>query len=192
MKAAALLLGVLLACTSERPADVAPPVSGASAAAAVSTPTCGTPVIEGNGIGAVRIGVPADSVHARCTVVRDTVKRRTEGQRERILVVAFGGDTVNAEIDSGKVWRLEVMQPGLRTADSLGVGTPLARLLGLPAVQGLTGEGNLFVVTPARCGLSFELSGPRSPAGDWPAERLRELPESIVVRRVLVIGCRPA
>ena len=133
----------------------------------------------------------ADSVKAHCSVVRDTVELRSEGQQERILVVAFGGDTANLEINKGKVWRIEITEPGLRTADWLGVGTPLPTLLALDGgVQGLTGEGNLFLIAEARCGLSFELSAPRSPSGDWPKARLRQLPKSTVVKRVLVIGCR--
>lgn len=147
-------------------------------------------MIDSAGIGGVRIGMPADSVTARCDVVRDTIELRSEGQRERILVVSLAGDTVNAEIDSSRVWRIEVLRPGPRTADSLGVGSPLSRLLSLPSVRGLTGEGNLFVVSPAHCGLSFELSEPRSPGGDWPAARLRTLPASTEVTRVLVYGCR--
>jgi hypothetical protein len=153
--------------------------------------SCGRPVVDGDGVGAIRIGMDVDTVKARCPIVRDTVELRSEGQPERILVVAFGSDTANVEIDSAKVWRIEIISPGLRTADWLGVGTPLATLLSLEGgVQGLTGEGNLFLVSQARCGLSFELSEPRSPSGNWPAERLRELPKSTAVKRVLVIGCR--
>lgn len=153
--------------------------------------SCGRPVIDGDGVGAVRLGMAADSLKVHCSVVRDTVELRSEGQQERILVVAFGSDTANVEINKGKVWRIEVTEPGLRTADWLGVGTPLTTLLALEGgVQGLTGEGNLFLISEARCGLSFELSEPRSPAGDWPEARLRTLPKSTVVKRVLVIGCR--
>ena len=202
---------VLAACSSghdaEAPAEraVREAMQGAEQPPAPSTSTsrdsagdapvvigsCGRPVIDGNGVGAIRIGMAADSVKARCPVVRDTVERRSEGQQERILVVAFGSDTVNVEVDSEKVWRIEIARPGLRTADWLGVGTPLSTLLSLEGgVHGLTGEGNLFLVAQARCGLSFELSEPRSPSGDWPKERLRTLPKSTAVKRVLVIGCR--
>jgi hypothetical protein len=133
----------------------------------------------------------ADTVKAHCNVVRDTVELRSEGQAERILLTAFGDDTVIVEVDSAKVWRIEITDAGLRTADWLGVGTPLSTLLALKGGKhGLTGEGNLFLVTEARCGLSFELSEPRSPSGEWPVERLRTLPKSTVVKRVLVIGCR--
>lgn len=153
--------------------------------------SCGRPVVDGDGVGAIRIGMPADSVKAHCAVVRDTMELRSEGQLERILVVAFGGDTANVEVSSELVWRIEITEPGLRTADWLGVGTPLATLLAVKGgVQGLTGEGNLFLITEAHCGLSFELSEPRSPAGSWSAERLRTLPPNTVVKRVLVIGCR--
>src|SRR5690348_17353400 len=167
--------------------------SPASDTATPSAPSagdeCGRPVVDGDGIGAIRIGMPAESVKTRCHVVRDTMELRAEGQQERILVVAFGDDTANVEVSEGRVWRIEITNPRLRTADWLGVGTPLSGLLALRGgVQGLTGEGSLFLLTEAKCGLSFELSGPRAPAGDWTEARLRTLPAGTVVKRVLVVG----
>lgn len=154
-----------------------------------SAGSCGAPMIDGDGLGAIRIGMDADSVKARCSIARDTVERRTEGQDERILVAAIGGDTASVEIDSGRVWRIDIRTPVLRTADSLGVGTPLSRLLALKGgVQGLAGEGHMFLIAQSHCGLSFELSAPAAP-GDWQRARLRTLPPSTTVTRVLVIGC---
>lgn len=165
----------------------------ASAAVSVERPagSCGRPIVDGEGVGNIRIGMAADTVKARCVVVRDTVERRAEGQLERILVVPFEQDTAVVEVNDGRVWRIEITEPGLRTSNWLGVGTPLSTLLALNGgVQGLVGEGNLFLVSQALCGLSFELSEPRSPSGSWNAARLRTLPKSTVVKRVLVIGCR--
>ena len=180
---------------AEQETDTVPRDTGttsASAPTAGRAAACGRPVVNGDGVGDIRIGMSADSVKARCAVVRDTVERRTEGQLERILVVAFDGDTANVEVSDGRVWRIEITEPGLRTSNWLGVGTPLSALLALDGdVQGLTGEGNLFLVSRTLCGLSFELSEPRSPSGTWDAARLRTLPKSTVVKRVLVIGCRP-
>ena len=162
-----------------------------TASAARPAGSCGRPVVDGDGVGSIRLGMPADSLKAQCVVARDTVERRTEGQLERILVVPFEDDTALVEVNEGRVWRIEITEPGLRTSNWLGVGTPLSALLALEGgVQGLVGEGNLFLVSQALCGLSFELSEPRSPAGRWDAARLRTLPKSTVVKRVLVIGCR--
>lgn len=147
--------------------------------------------MDGDGVGNVRIGMAVDTVKAHCTVLRDTVERRAEGQLERILIVPFEDDTATVEVNDGRVWRIEIARPGIRTANWLGVGTPLSTLLALEGgAQGLTGEGRLFLVTRALCGLSFELSEPRAPSGDWDMQRLRALPGSTVVTRVLVIGCR--
>ncbi len=176
---------------AEQPVASTPTVQDPAGDASLVVGSCGRPVIDGDGVGSIRIGMAADTVKAHCPIVRDTTELRSEGQQERVLVVAFGSDTVNVEVDSEKVWRIEITRPGLRTADWLGVGTPLNTLLSLNGgVHGLTGEGNLFLVAQARCGLSFELSEPRSPSGDWPEARLRTLPKSTVVKRVLVIGCR--
>ena len=185
---------------AEQEADTAIPQRGTASATdtALSTSatarpagSCGRPVVDGDGVGSIRIGLAADTVKARCVVVRDTVERRTEGQLERILVVPFENDTAFVEVNDGRVWRIEITGPGLRTSNWIGVGTPLSALLALKGgVQGLVGEGNLFLVAEALCGLSFELSEPRSPSGSWDAARLRTLSRSTVVKRVLVIGCR--
>lgn len=204
MRRALALCVILAACSGdhaqEAPAEQAvreavqqavqsaPPPAAPGVNPAAAGP-CGAPVIDGDGVGAIRIGMDADSVKAHCSVARDTVEMRTEGEQERLLVVALGGDTANAEIDSGRVWRIEIRTPKLRTADSLGVGTPLSRLLALKGgVQGLAGEGHMFLLAEARCGLSFELSAPAAP-GDWQRARLRSLPATTTVTRVLVIGC---
>jgi hypothetical protein len=153
---------------------------------------CGTPVVDGNGVGAVRIGMEADSVKAHCVVARDSVELRSEGQPERVLVVTFGSDSATLELDSTHVWRIEILSPRFRTVDSLGVGTPLKALLALPGgVQGLTGEGGLFLLAETHCGLSFQLSASGGAAGDWQRARLRSLPDSTRVTRVLVVGCSP-
>jgi len=202
-RAVALCL-VLAACsggqTQEAPAEQAvreavqqavrsaPPPAAPGVAPGTPGP-CGAPIIDGDGLGAIRIGMDADSVKAHCTVARDTVEVRSEGQAERILVVALGGDTASVEIDSGRVWRIGIRTPKLRTADSLGVGTRLSTLLALKGgVQGLVGEGHMFLIAEARCGLSFELSAPAAP-GDWQRARMRSLPATTAVTRVLVIGC---
>lgn len=175
----------------DQPAAAAPESASAVQQPSGAPESCGRPVVDGDGVGRIRLGMAADSVKAHCTVVSDTVELRSEGQAERTLVAVFGTDTAVVEIDSATVWRIEITDPGLRTADWLGVGTPLSTLLALKGgKQGLTGEGNLFLVTEARCGLSFELSAPRSPSGDWPVERLSRLPKTTVVKRMLVIGCR--
>ena len=188
----------LAACTGERaseaPAEqaVREAVQQAVQAAPPSTTAapCGAPVVDGDGIGGVRIGMDVDSLKAHCVVARDTVELDSEGQPQRILVVGFGSDSATVEVDSTHVWRIEIRTPALRTSDSLGVGTSLARLLALPGgVQGLTGEGSLFLLAEARCGLSFQLSAPAGGGGDWQRPRLRSLPESTHVTRVLVIGC---
>jgi hypothetical protein len=179
---------------AEQNADTAArPTESAASTASSAQPAggCGRPVIDGDGVGSIRIGMSADSLKAKCAVARDTVERRTEGQLERILVVPFEEDTALVEVNQGRVWRIEITEPGFRTPTWLGVGTPISALLALSGgVQGLVGEGNLFLVSQALCGLSFELSEPQSPSGNWDAARLRTLPKSTVVKRVLVIGCR--
>jgi hypothetical protein len=137
------------------------------------------------------VGATLDSVSASCTVLRDTTETRAEGLSARILSVPIGGDTAEAEIVDGRVWRIAVGRPGLRTTDSLGVGTTLARLTAqFPGATAGHGEDGLYA-TSTRCGLSFRLANPgggaRSSASG--VAELRRLPPNTAVDRVLVTGC---
>jgi hypothetical protein len=107
--------------------------------------------------------------------------------------VAFSHDSVEAEIDRGRVWRIEIASAHLRTPDSLGVGTSLGRLLQLKEPRGLGAEGAVFLLSTQHCGLSFQLSesGSDTPAETWDRAALAHLPKSTVVDRVLIVGCRP-
>jgi hypothetical protein len=108
-----------------------------------------------------------------------------------MIAVAFPRDTVEAEIVDSRVWRIEVLSPRFRTADSLGVGTPLRRLLALRDPRGITGEGQLFVVSPEHCGLSFRLSdnGSSARTQNWDLAALSRLPSATVVNKILIVGC---
>jgi hypothetical protein len=191
--AGALVCIGIAGCRGER--SPAARRNGAAASnAPAATHDCGVGVLSGSGIGALRIGTAVDSVRAQCQVVRDTTELREEGLAVRVITVVVPRDTVEAEVDSGKVWRIEVLHPALRTSDSLGVGTSLDRLLQLRGVHGVAGEGAVFVLSPAHCGLSFELSEPGSdaPTAEWDLAALRRLPTNTTVRRVLITGCQAA
>lgn len=168
----------LAACAS----DPAP----ASDAPADSTATR----ITGDGVGPLRIGARVSDVRARAAVVRDTTVPGAEGQPSRRIAVVLGPDTIEAEVVDDRVWRVPVTSPRLQTADGLGVGTPLARLLELPGARPAMGEG-LYVLVPSHCGLSFQLA---NPGGSLPpattSEELRRLPAATVVSRILVTGCQ--
>jgi len=152
---------------------------------------CGGTTITDSGVGELRIGQAVAEVSARCTVVRDTIAIRDEGQSARVIAVDFGADTVEAEVVRDSVWRIDITSPAFRTADSLGVGTAVPALLERPGLRPLSGEGRVFVTTDAHCGLSFQLSVADTgrAAGRWTVEDLRRLPSGTQVVRVLVIGC---
>ena len=181
-----LLVVALVACA--RDSDT----PGAVPADTMNIAGCTETRLQGTGMGELRIGASVASVRAACGVARDTTVTGAEGQPARIISVAVAGETVEAEIVEDKVWRLAVRSPRYRTADSLGVGTPLSRLLQLREPRGMMGEGALFFASPAHCGLSFRLSENRPlPASgqDWNAGALRRLPASTRVTEVLAVGC---
>ena len=165
--------------------------SAGRAAVRISPNDCGAQTIAAGRVGNLRIGESVAFVKARCAVVRDTTRLGLEGMSERRLAVRFRTDSLEAEIVDDKVWRLDISTPGFRTADSLGVGTPVARLLRLREARGLVGEGVLVVVSPERCGVSFVLSGgiPRGRVRTWDSTALSALPTTITVKKVLVLAC---
>jgi hypothetical protein len=188
-KLAVLLTLAALACVSEKD-DV--PARADDTSLVAKTVDVGDDVeclstrLTGEGVGALRIGLPVDSAARLCTVARDTIVRAGEGQMARKITVADEADTVVAEIVDAKVWRLEVTDAGIRTADSLGVGSSLGELLRIAGVRRIAGEGRVFVVAPSHCGLSFQLdvSGAATTIID-----LKRLPAETRIERVLVIGC---
>jgi hypothetical protein len=190
---AALL--VLEACGGEPP-PVPQPGTESPAAAASPALDCGvtaTTRVTENAIGALAIGEPVSEIVGACEVMRDTVEIRQEGQPARILTVNLLRDTVEAEVSEDRIWRIALDGPAFQTADSLGVGTPLARLLRHESVHGMPGEDGFYVRIPAHCGLSFrvEEEGKGFTAPNWTAEMLATLPPAAQVDRVLVVGCGP-
>jgi hypothetical protein len=154
--------------------------------------SCGEEILGEEGIGEIRIGSTVESVRQKCNVLRDTTAIGAEAMPARKLTVALSTDTVEAEIVDGRVWRIAVSSPRLRTADALGVGTSIGRLRQLKNPRGMMGEGQFFVASPDHCGMSFRLSnaGPRAKRGDLDRAGLFRLPETAVVSEVLIFGCK--
>ena len=173
-----------------QPGPPAPPI--AAPAPGVATSTCGNETLTGEGIGHLRIASTVEAVSLSCSIVRDTTAIGAEGMPTRKLLVALSRDTVEAEVVSGRVWRIAVASPQLRTADSLGVGTTKARLIQLAKPRLMTGEGKLFVASPEHCGMSFKLTnvGRDALRGNLDRVGLARLPDTAVVSEVLIFGCR--
>lgn len=141
-------------------------------------------------VGHVRIGMALDVLRRMCRVVRDTIVKPGDSQpNERRLSFLIGADTVVAMVNAGRIWGLTLVGAGFRTPDSLGVGTPLRRLLAFKGVEGY-GLDELIVAVPAHCGLRFSIAGHYA---DVTAKRdsaiLAGLPGDSVVDRIYVDGC---
>ena len=183
---------VLLATRKRREASDAVTISASSTMSAI--PSCGEHVIRPDGIGKLKLGMRADSVKALCHVAFDTVRPGPEGMTQRVLMVAFPPSAVEAEVVNDSVWRLNVITPGIETADSIGVGSPLRKLLQRGDAQGLIGEGIFVVVFRNRCGLSFVLRGGIPPGRPrvWEQRDLMTLSQDIPVERIMAYRCAPA
>ena len=126
-------------------------------------------------------------------VVRDTEEQGFEGVPDHVAVLVISDDTVRAGLDDdARVYRFNVETPRFRTSDSLGVNSTLARFLPQRDLYGLGGEGQIFLVSPRHCGLTFRL-GQTDGFGDKPdsidAAELRRLPATSRIAEVLVLGC---
>lgn len=185
---ACIALVAALSCRGDdsRPADGVRDRADSTPAAA-RTPTCnietGT-VLTGDGLGALRVGAPVEDVARSCRVLRDTTVAGAEGTAEREISVDLGLDTVRAVVSGDRVWRLHIRSSDFRTADSLGVGSPVSALRGSGARQ-LMGEGGVYVTVPRHCGLSFRLDG----VAPGQARSLAQLPDSTRVGELLAFGC---
>jgi hypothetical protein len=150
--------------TSAAPAPSAPaqttPRGEVSPPLTIDSRTCGveTRRLSGARAGALRLGMPADSVRQLCRVVRDTLESQ-EGEKVRRIVVAVEGDTLRVPVVEGRVHSIVVESRHFMTSDSVRVGMPLSRLLAYPGLTGAYGEGDFYVFSdaPPVCGLSFRI-----------------------------------
>jgi hypothetical protein len=159
----------------------------------VGASSCPAAPLTGDSVGAVAVGAPVSRVRARCEVVRDTTELDSEAMPQRVLYVRVGADTITAEVADGKVWRINVADSRLQTADGIHVGSPLRALVSDARPSGLVGEGELYVVSAARCGMSFLVDPTPSRLGRrWNADALRSLSRRTVIKRILLTGCKAA
>ncbi len=159
------------------------------------TKSCGAigiPRLDEDGIGELKQGRPVAEVSRFCEIVSDSEQRGVEGQMERVLVVDVAGVPVRAIVVNDRIFRIEVNTPRFRTADSLGVDTPLRRIASMRGAQFAPGEDGVYGFSPEHCGLSFRFSVPwRPPAGgQWTAQQIDSVHGSAAVNRVIVIPCR--
>jgi hypothetical protein len=203
------LLGSGVACTAKHDAKLPPPAAAPDSAPAeeptpvapapmavapieVVRPRCDQFTLTENGVGAVEIGDPRDSIRTRCIVVSDSTTQNGEGAVQGNVVVGVAGSPLVVEIADGRVYRLAVTDTVFRTHDGLGPGFAVARLLDLPGAIVLEGVHDLSVVVNAHCGLYFRIPKPATVpenGGRW-TDVVRAMPEGTSVERVVVHGCR--
>lgn len=191
---ASLALSSILGCGQGPHADLK--VQGSGTVAARVAPTCGITgqlLLADSGIGHLRLGASVVEVRRECEVLADTVRVNDEFvEIERVLLVRLGRDTVAAAIDQdGRVGRIFVDRGSLRTADGVGIGTPLAELLDRQGIYGGVGESALHITVPPYCSLSFALSeaGVYEQGDNVDAAQLRRLPASTKVQRINIGPC---
>jgi hypothetical protein len=169
--------------------DVAP-VQGVTNVPMAPGADCAARTVSGDSVGHVRIGMALDVLRRMCPVLRDTIVQPVGNlPKERRVSFLIGADTAEALVNHGRIWEVSLAGAAFRTADSLGVGTPLRRLLAFTGVRGY-GLDELLVATPARCGLTFGIAGRY--AGVPPLRDsavLAAMPTDAVVDRILIDGC---
>ncbi len=116
-----------------------------------------TILISGDGVGALRIGMAADSVRSIVHVVSDSFELGDEAVAVRILRVAIQDDTVELEIWRGNVARILVSSSAFRTRTGLGVGSTLSELRGAGDLNADLVDGGYVVRSARECGIVFRL-----------------------------------
>jgi hypothetical protein len=151
----------------------------------------GTPIIENDGIGELKVGRKVADVRNLCDVTSDSREQGSEGMMERILVTNLAGIPVRALINNDRILRVSVSSAGIRTRDSLGVDTPLHTLADMRGARFVPGEDGVYGFVAEHCGLSFRFSIPlRPPTGsDWTAAAAKREHGDAAVTRVLITSC---
>ena len=157
--------------------------------------------ITDSSIGPLVLAEAVPTLARRCAALRDTnvvgtVPGRTDTLSVKTLLVS--GAPVLVYHDKVRVVALRALSPVLRTLDGIGAGVSVARFRERPGIQvSMPSDSSPPILRDrARCGMLFDLSawGPNRPAteNDPPltGADLAAWPDSIVVTRVTVNGCR--
>jgi hypothetical protein len=193
MKAACFAVGVLTlatACRIER-VRTADSASAAAAEPGAGLNSCGITSesrVRDDGIGVLRVGTSLDAVRTNCTVISE---RTGANDVPVIAMVDLGRDTAAVEFLNGVLQRITLHHQAYRTADSLGVGTHITRLLAMRGVTGITDRGKLYAVSPAYCGLRFMLvnPAPAPPSAQSGRAALRRLEGEVRVLELEIAPC---
>jgi hypothetical protein len=160
-----------------------------------------TTVIERLRIGPVRVNGSIAELRRLCPSLRDTIvtgEGWLEPGEQRALVLTIRGTPVIIHPAAGVVAMISVRSSGLYSADSIGVGTPLARLRRLPDLRVVAGASDIqpFAVAwrGSECGLGYYLVQPgvrqqESAPSILSEARLRNWAGTLPVRRVVVGFC---
>ncbi len=163
-----------------------------SLSAAKTCGVTGAARLNEDGIGELKRGRPVSEVVGLCEVISDGQQQGQEGMMERVVVLQIAGETVRSIVQNDRIDRIQINTPRFRTADSLGVDTPLSRIASMRGAQFAPGEDGVYGFSPEHCGLSFRFSLPwRPPAGgQWTAAAIAREHGTAAVNRVIVIPCR--
>ena len=166
-------------------------VSHDVAAAPLTCGISGKPILTEQGLGQLALGRSVRDVRSLCDVVSDSQEQGIEGMPERVVVTHIGDENVRSIVVDDKIWRLEITSPHFRTADSLGVDTPLRKLARMKGAQFFPGEDGVYGFVDDHCGLSFRFSVPMRPpkGGQWTAAAIEKSHGDAAVDRVLVTRC---
>jgi hypothetical protein len=188
-------LALCAGCTSRDTKPPAPPAASpatTTTATATSSAGCTGRLVTNAGVGPIRIFASLDSIRQICPIVRDTTVQPQPGlAAEHLVSVLMGTDTAVVGVRRGRVVQIFLTGTRFATADSIGVGTTLARLLRFAQTKGYGVAGDLLIATPTKCGLTFGMTGryPDLPDGLKDSTALSRVPVTATVNRVRVDGC---
>lgn len=149
--------------------------------------------VSGRGVGDLIIGQVPPSLAGERLLSRQW-REDENGERYERLKVSIGSIPVDADVYDGRIWRISVMRPGLRTQDGSQVGDSVQKLLHANrSLRRELGPGPSLVLIPQNfCGISYMTDAdlPESVMQNPSSKLPTRFAKASRIRWIFVMGCK--
>ena len=150
------------------------------------------PIVSGRGIGDLIIGQVPPTLTAERLLSRQW-QEDENGELYELLIVSVRGIPVHVEVYGGRIWRISIMRPGLRTEDGSQAGDSVQKLLyANQSLRRELGPGPSLVLIPEKfCGISYMTDAdlPESVMQNPNGKLSTRFAKGTRIRWIFVTGC---